>query len=85
MAKRAFEIIDIMNQADTENNSRLVALSNTMLGSTKTNKGFEVTMGVDLQSGMNLFEDTHMAILLVIEKEEYFRILNESKKEVQDV
>lgn len=75
--KRVFQALDEMNVIDCENKgSRLVALQPTMIAADKVKQGGIVKMGVSPESFMDIFNETHMPILLVVEKKRYFEIMN---------
>lgn len=69
--KRLFQVLDEMNQADTENKTRTVAISNTMLRCKTVKAGGEITMGADNKSLVDLVSDKAIAILVVIDRAEY--------------
>lgn len=78
MTKRLFQILDEMNVKDGENNTQTVAISNTLVEAKSCKQGGLVTMGVDqlrLQQ-LALGGKNHIALLLVIDKNEYEKIKN---------
>lgn len=78
MNKRPFQIIDEMNQADEANKTSLVALCPDMIGANTAKGGGHVTMGVPVEVIHQLMNNERIAILLVLDKQEYDRIGNES-------
>lgn len=77
-----FDLLKKMNLDDIANNTRNLALSNSLISLNKVSGGFEVKMGVSHAAGMDLFSEKCMPIIMVIDKEEYNRLKEESKKEV---
>lgn len=78
MSKRLFEILDIMNQSDYENKTELVKVSNTMTYAYSARQGGIISMGVDKQTLMDLSIQKSIAILVVVDKEEYFKLKDEA-------
>lgn len=73
MEKRLFEVLDEMNQDDTKNNTRLVAVSNAFVSGNKVKQGAIISMGTTEQCLLDLLTDKYIALLLVVDKEEYFK------------
>lgn len=71
MKKRIFEILDEMNQLDTENKTRLLAVSNNLISAAKTREGARIIMGMDDQSLWDISEDDAFPILLIVNKRKY--------------
>lgn len=74
MSKRLFEVLDEMNQNDIKNNSRKLAIGNTLIGAEKVKQGGKITIGVDEQSVMEVIDGKSVAILVVVDYEEYNRL-----------
>lgn len=72
MSKRLFQALDEMVTEDAKNETRLVAISSTLVSAEKVRQGCTVTVGADEQVLMDLMNDKAMAILVVVNKEEYF-------------
>lgn len=71
--KRLFEILDDMNKEDINNGTRLVSISNSFISANKIKRGTEIKMGADDQAAIDLLSDKVTPILLLIDKEEYFK------------
>jgi hypothetical protein len=76
MEKRMFEILDDMNQADTKNKTQLVAVSPHFISATKIKQGAKISMGVEESALFNLATEKVIPILLLVNKEEYFKRKN---------
>jgi hypothetical protein len=74
MAKRMFEILDDMNQNDTNNGTASVALCPDFVEAKTAKGGGHVTMGVPKEAIAQLFTGERVAILLIIDKKEFDRI-----------
>ncbi len=83
MSKRIFEILDEMNQEDTQNKTNaskaLVAVCTECLGANKTLRGATVKMGAPESVLFGLASNEQMCVLLVVNKAEYFKRYNEVK------
>jgi hypothetical protein len=73
MEKRMFQILDEMNLDDIKNNSRLVAISNTLLSAITTKKGAEIKLGVDHRALSDVLSEKAIPILVLVDKAEYFK------------
>jgi len=73
MKKRLFQILDDMNVLDGEQLTRKVAISNSFVSANKVKAGAHITIGADEQSMHDLVNEKAIAILLIIDKEEYFK------------
>jgi len=73
MAKRTFEILDEMNQEDTEKGTQMVVVSPYFVSAQTAKGGAHVTMGVDSKILMDLTTEKRIAILVLVDKEEYFK------------
>ncbi|AVR47226.1 hypothetical protein C7S20_19305 [Christiangramia fulva] len=71
MSKRAFQILDEMNQYDTENGTQLVSISPHFVSGVKTKQGAHITMGTEESALHDIMNDKCMAVLVLIDKEEY--------------
>ena len=74
MEKGLFQILDEMNLADAKDGTRLVAISSTFIQADKVKQGAKITMGVDEQSLHDIMNEKVMPILLIINKEEYYKL-----------
>ena len=70
---RLFQILDEMNQADTKNNTRLVAVGNQFVAARKVKPGAIVEMGADETALHDLLTDKVIPILVLVDREEYFK------------
>lgn len=73
MNKRLFEILDEMNVYDTNNGTRLIAISNIFVSADKIKQGTKICMGADKQSLNDIMNDKVMPLLILVNKEEYFK------------
>ncbi len=73
MKKRLFEVLDDMNQSDTENKTKLVAVSNAFVSGNKVKAGAHITMGAEESCLLDLLSGKAIALLLVVDKEEYLK------------
>lgn len=71
MKKRLFQILDEMNLHDAENNTRFVSMSTSMISAEKVKQGTKVSMGAGDHVVTDILEQKVIAILLVIDVEEY--------------
>lgn len=71
--RRLFEILDEMNMADTNNKTRTVAISNHFISADKVKQGAKICIGADEQCLYDLMNNKAMAVLLIVNKEEYFK------------
>lgn len=72
MSKRTFQVLDEMNQQDAENGTKLVSVSPHFVSGNKVKQGAHITMGIHESALIDLMAETHIAILVVIDKKEYF-------------
>lgn len=77
MEKRLFEILDDMNQDDTKNNSRLVEVSSNFVSANKVKQGAIISMGTPEASLLNIVSGNKIAMLILVDKEEYFKRKNQ--------
>ncbi len=73
MKKRLFQVLDEMNQHDTEKGTKLVQVSNSFIKSDLRKRGTEILMGADAQASADLFSNKVIPILILVDKEEYFK------------
>lgn len=73
MKKRMFEILDEMNLDDVKNSTCLVRVSNALMSADKIKRGGKVVMGVDEQALMDLVADEVVPVLILVNKNEYFK------------
>lgn len=73
---RVFEILDAINQNDTENKTRNLLLSPHFVRAKKTGQGAEITMGVDDETLHKLMDPSSgfSPFLVVVNMLEYQRI-----------
>lgn len=69
--KRLFQVLDDMNVKDTDKKTRLVAVSNHVLGLNKDKRGGRVEMAIDDMAFNDLLKNTHKVVLVVIDNEEF--------------
>jgi len=77
MKKRLFEVFDIMNQNDSEKGTKTLSVSTSLVGTNKVRQGAIVQMGVDEETMMNLVTEKSIAILVVVDREEYSKLSKE--------
>jgi hypothetical protein len=68
-----FEILDEMNLDDVKDNTRLVAISNTLISADKVKQGAKISMGADEQVLHDLMNDKVIPVLILVDKDEYFK------------
>lgn len=68
-----FEILDEMNLDDVRNGTGLVKISNILISADKVKQGGKVSMGVDEQVLMDLVLDEVIPVLILVNKNEYFK------------
>ena len=73
MKKRLFEVLDEMNIDDGKNNTQLVQVCTTLISADKTKQGTKVLMGAPVNTLIDLLSEKAIAVLLIIDKEEYFK------------
>ncbi len=78
MSKRMFQVIDDMNLSDVENDTQLIRVGYNLLSADIVKQGAKITIGVDEQCMNDIVSEKSMAILVVINKEDYFK-----RKELQ--
>ena len=73
MSKRMFEIFDEMNVEDIKEGSQLVMTSGNFLNGCMSKKGSRITFGAPSSVLMDMNSGKKLAILVVVDKEEYFK------------
>jgi len=71
--KRLFEVLDDMNQSDTENKTRLLQLSNAFVSGKTVRQGAVIEMGVEASCLVDILAQKSIPILLIVDKEDYFK------------
>lgn len=71
MTKRLFQKLDEMNLSDSLNDTRNVAISNTLVSAKLSKKGGLITMGVDKHTLSTILNDEAHVILICVNKREY--------------
>lgn len=71
--RRLFQVLDEMNVEDIEKGTRLVEVSSNLISANTIKQGGKVTMGVPQQSIMDLSLDNKIPVLLMVNKDEYFK------------
>lgn len=72
-SKRMFQVFDEMNLDDVKNNTQLVRIANSVISADKVKQGGKISIGVDEQCLMDVINEKSVAILVVIDKDEYFK------------
>lgn len=77
--KRLFQILDEMNVADTTNKTTFVGVCPNLVSADYTAKmqGTKITMGVPGNMVLDIQTNDIIPILLLIDKKEYDKILNQ--------
>jgi len=73
LMKRMFEILDEMNIDDVRDNTRLVAVSNTLISVDKVKQGVKISMGADHHFLDDLLSDKVIPVLILVDKSEFFK------------
>jgi len=73
MKKRLFQVLDDMNQSDTENQTRSLQLANAFISGRTIKQGAVIEMGVESSCLVDIMSGKSMPILLIIDKEDYFK------------
>lgn len=69
--KRFFEVMDDINQYDTENGTQLLSVCPDFVEANKAKAGAKITMGAPEEMLYDLINDKRIPVLLLIDKEEY--------------
>ena len=75
--KRLFQVLDDMNQADTKNGTKLLEVSSNFISADKIKQGGKIELGVPEHSIMDLLNETKIPVLLMVDKEEYNKRMNQ--------
>jgi len=75
--KRLFQVLDEMNVEDGKNKTSLVSVSPHFISADKVKQGAKICMGAEEHVIMDLWNEKSMAVLLIIDKAEYFKRTNE--------
>lgn len=73
MSRRLFELLDEMNVEDGINKTTLVCVCPDFVEAKTMKRGGVVSMGVPVDMLNQLFTEKVMPVLLLIDKEEYFK------------
>jgi hypothetical protein len=74
MPKGLFEILTEMNKLDVNNGTKLARVSNSFVSGNKVKQGSTITMGTEEQCLHDLMSGKAMALLVVVDKQEYERL-----------
>nr|DAI89655.1 MAG TPA: hypothetical protein [Caudoviricetes sp.] len=75
--KRLFQTLDEMNLLDIENGTRLVSVGSNFISADKIKQGTKISMGSDDSALHQILNDKVIPILLLVDKEEYFKLSGE--------
>lgn len=75
--KRLFQVLDEMNVSDIENGTKLVSVSSNFISADKIKQGSKIAMGSDDSAVMELIREKVIPVLLLIDKETYFKLTGE--------
>lgn len=75
--KRLFQVLDEMNVSDIENGTKLVSVSSNFISADKIKQGSKIAMGSDDSAVMELITNKVIPVLLLIDKETYFKLTGE--------
>jgi len=74
MSKRLFQILDDINVADIENETQMVGVFNQVVGGDMNKTNAKISIGIDRETFQKItIEKSKIPILLVIDKDEYFK------------
>ena len=68
-----FQILDEINQQDTENGTRLCAIGTTFISADKVKQGTKIAMGMDEKALWDIVNEKVIPIIILVDKEEYFK------------
>lgn len=71
--RRLFQVLDEMNVEDIEKGTRLVEVSSNLISANTIKQGGKITMGVPQQTIMDLTLENKIPVLLMVDKDEYFK------------
>lgn len=72
--KRLFQVLDEINVSDIENGTKLVSVSSNFISADKIKQGSKIAMGSDDSAVMELMTNKVIPVLLLIDKETYFKL-----------
>lgn len=75
--KRLFQILDEMNVSDIEKGTQLVSVGSNFISADKIKQGTKIAMGSDDSALHQIMNNKVIPILLLIDKEEYFKLSGE--------
>lgn len=71
MGKRAFQILDDMNEADIVNGTKTVRLGNQVLTMNLRKDHGEITFGIDLEAYHDALNSNYRALILLVDGDEF--------------
>ena len=77
MNKSSLQIIADMHQMDIDNNSRLVKVSPHLISAYKIRQGANISMGAEESVIVDLMNGKSMALLLIVDKNEFQKLSNQ--------
>lgn len=72
--KSDLQVFVEMNEADVKNGTTNLGLSVNMIRANKVKRGAEIVMGCDEGSLMKLMDNSHVAVMLIVNMDEYRKI-----------
>jgi len=75
--KRLFKVLDEMNVSDIENGTKLVSVSSNFIAGDTVKAGSKITMGAHVGAINELMRGKVIAVLLLVDKETYFKLTGE--------
>lgn len=72
--KRVFQLLDEINQADTENNTANLGLCNSFTGCRSIKGGGEISMGVPMDAMLKVMSNKMVPMLILVESKEFEKI-----------
>ena len=79
MKKQVFEVLHEMNVEDGINKTALVGVCTTVIRADKVKQGAAIVMGAPQEALFDIASGKTMPILLLVNKDEYFRRIKEEK------
>lgn len=77
MSKRMFQVLDEMNQDDIKNGTKLISISNYFISADRVKQGCKVSIGCDESVLLDIANNTHLPVLMMVNKDEYFKRKNQ--------
>jgi hypothetical protein len=74
MSKRLFEVLDIMNQNDTKNNTQTVIIGNHFVSANYNRQGTTVSIGIGDNHVFDIESGKKVAMLVLVDIEEYNKL-----------